>query len=227
MSDNIKERLRPRGDGAAYADNSSGSESQEESQTAGLIRQESQASQTSQTSHISHTGLSQDMERAVIINEDENGVEQALVVPSLSYGTVCVVHRDAHRKMKIVKPFAVQNTFYAFPKDADEEMKAKINTKIEAVVQNFTLQNYDTKVVRFGLPFAVEEVCNISAGYNMTPKRMVAVAQASVASKGKKRKHQSSSESSENEAEDDEEEEQTSPAKTSSSSKTPNKQARN
>lgn len=143
-----------------------------------------------------HTGLSLDMENALLI-EEVDGVEHTVVVPSVSIGTVCVVHREARGRMKEVKKFALPNTFYAYPKDATDEMKEKIASKMQVVVDNFSLQNYETTIMRFGLPFAVAEVCSISCGYNMTPKRMMAVAAASTNTKGKKRKPVSSSDSSE------------------------------
>jgi len=176
-------------------------------------------SQNSQPSQSQHTGLSLDMEKCYVM-ETVDDVERAVMVPSLSIGTVCVVHREARGRMKEVKPFALPNTFFAYPKDATTDMKEKISNKIQVVADNFSIQSYKTDIVRFGLPFAVSEVCSISSGYNMTPKRMIAVAASATNARRKKRKLQdSSSNSSDNESKmdlDDTIEEDQAPAKSSS-----------
>ena len=119
-----------------------------------------------------------------------------------SYGTVAVVKRPAPGKKNNIKLNALQNTFYAFPLDASVETKQAIAKKIEEVTDNFEFQKYEVEVYEFGLPFEVEEVCRITAGYGMTPKRHKIPKDTT----GKrKRDNDSSSEEDDNENEDNDE----------------------
>jgi hypothetical protein len=88
-----------------------------------------------------------------------------------SIGTVCVVSRPSTNKNNNIKSYALQNTFYAYPADASPDTKKTISGKIKEITDNFEFQKYDFKVYEFELPFEVEEVCRISGGYGMTPKR--------------------------------------------------------
>ena len=88
-----------------------------------------------------------------------------------SIGIVCTVNRSStNRRQKDIKPFALQKTFYAYPKDITQEKKDKIKKKIEADIADFKCQQYNVELHTFGLPFAVDEICCISAGYNLTAK---------------------------------------------------------
>jgi hypothetical protein len=92
--------------------------------------------------------------------------------PILSWGTVCVVKRPStHAKQKVVKPYALQNTFYAYPLDTEASVKSQIESKIQHVVENFEIQKYETEIVTFGLPFEVESIGCISDGHGNAPKK--------------------------------------------------------
>jgi hypothetical protein len=117
----------------------------------------------------SHTGLSQGF-------DNWNLEEDTVLVPeerAQSFATVCVVHRPTtHKKQKAVKTYALQNTFFAFPKNINDEDKKIIDGKIQDVVADFETQKYTIERKTFGLPFEVEGVCRITPGYNMTAKKI-------------------------------------------------------
>lgn len=126
-------------------------------------------------------------------------VRIAATTPFKSFGTVCVVKRPSTiNKKKNIKVYALQNTFYAYPIDATPEVKSEINEKIKQVSDDFEFQKYETEVYEFGLPFEVEEVCKISAGYGTAPKRH------KIASNKRKRTKVDTSSSSESEDEQEE-----------------------
>jgi hypothetical protein len=131
-----------------------------------------------------HTGLSQGFENW--------GLDENTVVVSderaTSFATVCVAHRaSTHKKQKEVKPFVLQNTFYAFPKDISEQDKEAIDTKIKEIVADFETQHYIVERKTFGLPFEAHAICRITPGYNMTAKKVKA-------HPGQKRKNRDESE---------------------------------
>lgn len=144
--------------------------------------QASQASQTSQISlrsHQSHTGLSQGLENVAITNLTPPASPSARVIdtriPALSYGVVCLAERASNnRRQKTIEPFALQNTFYAYPIDADQDVLQTINEKITDVSADFELQGYTIEKKVFPLPFAVKQICRVSLGYTMTAKKLKA-----------------------------------------------------
>lgn len=90
---------------------------------------------------------------------------------ALSIGIVCVMRRpSSNRKQKVIKKFALQKTFYAYPKNATTEQKNRIETRIQDDIGDFALQGYEVETYKFGLPFEVEEICCVSRGYNLLPK---------------------------------------------------------
>jgi hypothetical protein len=114
-----------------------------------------------------------------------------------SFASVCVVKRPSDNKKKDIKLYALQNTFYAYPIDTSADVKTDIHAKINEVSVNFDFQKYETEIYEFGLPFEVEEVCKISAGYGTAPKK-----HKIAATPGAKRKKAASSSSSSSEDED-------------------------
>ncbi len=101
-----------------------------------------------------------------------SGVSISSSTPILSWGTVCVVKRPStHAKQKVVKPYALQNTFYAYPLDTEASVKSQIESKIQHVVENFEIQKYETEIMTFGLPFEVESIGCISDGHGNAPKK--------------------------------------------------------
>lgn len=154
--------------------------------------QESQESQQSQESRYSQddqagarcgdggsTGMSQDFFAALNMSEEELENTRTLDEGSelaQSIGIVCVVSRPStNKRQKNIKPFALQKTFYAYPKSASEEQKNKIKGRIETDIGDYRCQQYDIKIHTFGLPFPVEEICCVSAGYNLTAKMFRAI----------------------------------------------------
>jgi hypothetical protein len=141
-----------------------------------------------------HTGLSQGFENW--------GLDENTVVVSeeraKSFATVCVAHRaSTHKKQKEVKPFVLQNTFYAFTKDISEQDKEAIDTKIKDIVADFETQDYTVERKTFGLPFEVQAICRITPGYNMTAKKVKAYP-------GQKRRNRDESEDEKEEEDPDE-----------------------
>ena len=122
----------------------------------------------------------------------------------LSIGTVCVIYRpSSNRKQKVIKKFALQKTFYAYPRNSTTEQKNKIETRIQNDMADFVLQGYEIQTHTFDLPFEVEEICCVSRGYNLLPK--ILKAPRVPATVGAKRKtHTSSSSSTESEGSIDE-----------------------
>ena len=118
---------------------------------------------------------------------------------ALSIGIVSVMKRPStHKKQKNIKPFALQKSFYAYPKNVDQQTMEKINTRVQNDIADFKLQGYDVTTHTFGLPFEVEEVCCVSRGYNLLPKILKAPKIV-----GKKRKTTSDDEESSDSDEDD------------------------
>ncbi len=125
-----------------------------------------------------------------------------------SIGVVCTLSRPStNKRQKEIKPFALQKTFYAFPKTITEEQKEKIKVRIEKDIVDFKVQKYNVSIERFGLPFAVDEICCVSEGYNLTPKIYKAVLpdkpEPAPAKKDKKRKRGCKDESESEESDED------------------------
>ena len=152
-----------------------------------MMKSESQESQGQ--SQRSATGMSQDFFSALNMNDDNLPEISSQSDAALSVGIVCVMDRPTtNKKQKDIKKFALQKTFYAFPKDCNPEIKAKIQQRIENDIADFKLQKYNVSIHRFGLPFDVEEVCCVSGGYNLVPKILRAPRQPSPPSSSAKRK---------------------------------------
>jgi hypothetical protein len=115
-----------------------------------------------------------------------------------SIGVVCTLSRPStNKRQKDIKPFALQKTFYAFPKIITEEQKEKIKARIEKDVVDFKFQKYKVEIHRFGLPFVVDEICCVSEGYNLTPKILKAALPPASDKKRKKRARKNESEDEE------------------------------
>jgi hypothetical protein len=122
-----------------------------------------------------------------------------------SIGVVCTLSRPStNKRQKDIKPFALQKTFYAFPKSITEEQKEKMKARIEKDVADFKFQKYKVEIHRFGLPFAVDEICCVSEGYNLTPKILKAALPPSEKKK-RKRARKNASEDEESDPIDDDE----------------------
>ena len=94
---------------------------------------------------------------------------------ALSIGVVCVAERGiSHQWLKKESAHALPKTFYAYPKTARKTTKQLIQACIDTDTANFKLQNYTVKTYTLGLPFEVQEITNISPGYNGKPKMMKA-----------------------------------------------------
>lgn len=91
---------------------------------------------------------------------------------TISIGVVCVVERQASDNNPEIKPHTLQKTFYSYPKNADAQVKKQIEERIENDVADFKLQGYHVTIYTFGLPFVVEEICNISRGYDGKTKML-------------------------------------------------------
>jgi hypothetical protein len=91
---------------------------------------------------------------------------------SLSIGVVCVAQREASDNNPEVKSHTLQKTFYSYPKNAEEKIKKAIEDRIENDVADFKLQGYIVTTYTFGLPFLVEEITNISRGYDGKTKML-------------------------------------------------------
>jgi hypothetical protein len=91
---------------------------------------------------------------------------------SLSIGVVCVVERGSSDNNAEIKAHTLQKTFYSYPKNAEEKVKKAIEDRIENDVADFKLQGYHVTTYMFGLPFHVEETCNISRGYDGKTKML-------------------------------------------------------
>lgn len=90
---------------------------------------------------------------------------------AFSIGIVTIVRRPStNRKQKPIKWFALQKSFYAYPRDISDATMEKLNTRIENDIADFKLQGYEVETHTFGLPFKVEEICCVSRGYNLLPK---------------------------------------------------------
>jgi hypothetical protein len=159
---------------------------------AGAKLSESQESQESGKSQFSRSGISDTFFEALNFSDDEAdtpapGAATSVLVPGTmalsetselaqSIGIVCTMsRRSTNKRQKDIKPFALQKTFYAFPKSITEEQKEKMKARIEKDIADFKFQKYTVTIHRFGLPFPVEEVCCVSEGYNLTPKILKAV----------------------------------------------------
>lgn len=143
----------------------------------GIVFTESQGTENSREACASATGLSQDFEFLFNERTDDKETVGIPIDASLaqSIGVVAVVKRDdVHRKQKKVESYALWRTFYAYPKDASDEMIKSIREKMEEELGDFRLQNYTVETYKFGLPFAVGKVGRISAGYTGKPKMLKA-----------------------------------------------------
>jgi len=115
-----------------------------------------------------------------------------------SIGVVCTLSRPStNKRQKDIKPFALQKTFYAFPKSITEEQKEKMKARIEKDVADFKFQKYKVEIHRFGLPFVVDEICCVSEGYNLTPKILKAALPSASDKKKRKRARKNASEDEE------------------------------
>lgn len=153
------------------------------------VKQESQESQKSERSQQSETGVSQDFFDVLNMNDDDVPGLSSQSEAALSVGFVCVVSRPTtNKKQKDIKKFALQKTFYAFPKNCSQEIKNKMQERIENDIADFRIQQYDVSIHRFGLPFEVEEVCCVSRGYTLLPKILKAPRPPSPPSSSTKRK---------------------------------------
>lgn len=129
---------------------------------------------------------------------------QSISLPSIkSFGTIAVVKRPSSIKKDNIEPYALQNTFYAYPLNAPPEVKSTIETKNKAIIDNFKFQKYEVEVFEFGLPFEVSKICRIDTRCGMTPKRH------KISTAGSKRKKDEASSSSESDIEDADEQEDT------------------
>jgi hypothetical protein len=168
-----------------------------EEQDRRLVITESQGTDNSQEACASATGLSQDFEFLFNERTDDKETIGIPIDTSLaqSIGVVAVVKRDdVHKKQKKVESYALWRTFYAYPKDASDEMIASIREKMEEELADFRLQNYTVETYKFGLPFAVGKVGRISTGYTGKPKMLKADT--------KKRKKDETSDDDEGDGED-------------------------
>jgi hypothetical protein len=178
-------------------------------------------SQESFQSHFSRSGISDTFFDALNFSENEEEETVAASGPPVpkklvalpensevakSIGVVCTMsRRSTNKRQKDIKPFALQKTFYACPKIVSEEQKEKLKARIEKDIADFKFQKYTVTIHRFGLPFAVEEICCISEGYNLAPKILKAVLpDTPVEKKDKKRKRGRKVQSKESEDEDSE-----------------------
>lgn len=159
---------------------------------------ESQEATCKSESQVSHSGFSQDFFDMLNLSAaDDNSVSTLATSSEIasSIGVVCVVSRPTNnKKQKDIKKFALQKTFYAYPKNCDTSVKDKIEERIKNDIADFKFQKYNVETYRFGLPFEVEEVCCVSRGYNLLPKILKAPqteTQASAPVKREKRKARS------------------------------------
>lgn len=183
-----EKRLLRRGSGALGGFGSQSSESDGDSQKAGFPYNSDSQSQSQ--SQFSPSGVSQDFFKALDFTEAEKvpALEEDSVA-ALSVGIVPVLSRPStNKRQKEIKPFALQKCFFACPKNMSEEQKEKIKEKIDKDIMDFKFQKYKVELHRFGLPFAVEEICCISAGYNLVPKILKAPASSEEAKTNKKRR---------------------------------------
>lgn len=200
-----EKRLQRRGSAALGASQSSSSDN--DSQQAGAPYKSDSQSQSQ--SHFSPSGVSQDFFEA--LNFEENEQIPALSedsVAALSVGIVPVLSRPStNKRQKEIKPFALQKCFYACPKNMSEEQKDKIKEKIDKDIVDFKFQKYKVELHRFGLPFVVEEICCISAGYNLVPKILKAPPPPTEAAKTSKKRRRDASDEDEANARDDDDDE--------------------
>lgn len=145
--------------------------------------QQSQKSVGSQKTHLSiHSQESQNSVSGIprefdyIYRSSQNddhvlGLEADSPV-SLSIGVVCVVEREESNNNPEIKPHTLQKTFYSYPKNCDEHIKKQIQDRIENDVADFKIQGYRVITYTFGLPFVVDEICNISRGYDGKTKML-------------------------------------------------------
>jgi len=131
----------------------------------------------SQKSQQSSTGISQEFDFLFSSQQDDANIPGIPLDSNLclSIGVVAVAEREiTHKKLKKEDPHALQKTFYAYPKFANQETKNLIAAAIESDIANFEVQQYTVKKYTFGLPFPVQAICNITTGYNGKPKMLKA-----------------------------------------------------
>jgi hypothetical protein len=194
---------------------------------------ESQESQASQESKFSRSGFSDTFFEALNFSDGSQPTTDDTVaasVPSVppsssvraisslalpenselaqSIGVVCTLsRRSTNKRQKDIKPFALQKTFYAFPKSITEEQKEKIKARIEKDVADFKFQKYKVEIHRFGLPFVIDEICCVSEGYNLTPKILKAALPPAPDKKKRKRARKNASEDEESDPMNDDDDE--------------------
>ena len=145
----------------------------EESQQSKASRK-SMRPQESQESQQSVTGIPREFDYLYRASQNDDHV-LALDVNSpvsLSIGVVCVAQRDACDNNPRIKAHTLQKTFYSYPKNSEEKIKKAIEDRIENDVANFKFQGYNVTTYTFGLPFEVEEITNISRGYDGKTKML-------------------------------------------------------
>jgi hypothetical protein len=128
----------------------------------------------SQESHGSAIGIPREFDylfRSSQNDEDVIGLNVNSPI-SLSIGVVCVAQRTASDNNVEIKAHTLQKTFYSYPKNAEEKTKKTIEDRIENDVADFKLQGYNVTTFTFGLPFVVEEISNISRGYDGKTKML-------------------------------------------------------
>ena len=172
-----KERIQRMSGGAARHYRKESNDSNDEEHDRDIARLERQETDQSKESAQSATGLSQDFQFMFTESTDAIPTVGIPIDSNLakSIGVVAVVNRNVvHKKQKKVEPYALQRTFYAYPKNSDEEIIRKIRDRIEEELADFRLQNYTVEIYKFGLPFEVEKVGYISSGYTGKPKMLKA-----------------------------------------------------
>lgn len=130
----------------------------------------------SHQSHGSAVGIPREYDYLFRSSQDDDQVPGLDVNSpvSLSIGVACVVERKASDNNPEIKAHTLPKTFYSYPKNCEEKIKKTIEDRIENDVANFKLQGYHVTTYTFGLPFAVEETCNISRGYDGKTKMLKA-----------------------------------------------------
>jgi hypothetical protein len=150
-----------------------------------------------------HTGLSQDMGNfhfptyANIETQTEEHIEIKSEDPEPSIGNqaLClVVSRTGADGSTRIKPFLVPNTFYVIPDSASDEEKESVQNKIDNIAHSYAANQYTVQRQEFKVPFTVDVISRVSAGYIQTKPKSLTVEDvqitpvvADTAKKGRKR----------------------------------------
>jgi hypothetical protein len=90
------------------------------------------------------------------------------------HGVALLVKRlGADGNLKI-KPYIVQNSFYAYPLNASREDKKAVMDKVNKLEMTYAANQYITEIKEFELPFEVEAICCVSGGYRNAAKAISA-----------------------------------------------------